>query len=365
MDIYPGPIIGQQAFNEAVEATAWYRSLTERPFYQVLWRNSHRLDSMLDMYTNLERVGGNFRAIDQRATVALFMGEMVNWLAASRLYLESQRDFLVAQFGDRSEELDRFNETTARSFDSLPGYRFLYNLRDYAQHCGAPISGLLVSRNDADGRKVDMYLSKSELLAARFSWNRHARPLLDSWPEQILITPLLHEAMTGFQMVEDEVLRILVQGCANARPVIERLLARIDAEGNPAVFRLPIGEQAEMCVASLPTNDMLATVDRALAADDPLTVLRAAGDSSDSAETFSPEQRRAIARAAAVLAAFHDHDGGDEFSRVVNEVIRHDRGATPLISGLTNVAVIYSKMLAQTLGTTSESLLGAFAEDES
>jgi len=365
MDIQRGPLIDEAEFNQAVGAAACYRALTERPTYQVVRRNADRLSSMLDMYTNIEQVGGSFRAIDQRATVGLFMGEMVNWLASSRLYLERERDFLTTEFGPTSEELARFKQVQSKMFDTLPGYRFLYNLRDYAQHCGPPLSGLLVSRSDTGRRRVEMYLSRSSLLSARFSWNRHARSLIDSWPEHIILNPLVEEAMAGFRRIEDEILRILAKRCASARSTVVKMLERIKTSGHRAAFRFPSkGQYGTIALASLPTNEMLELVDRALRAEDPLDILRPAESPRRAEDIYSARQRRANSRAAAVLAVFHEFGGGDQFAETVNEVIQEDGDISPLISGLTNVAVVYSEMLAQTLGTTSSSLLGPFAADD-
>jgi hypothetical protein len=82
---------------------------------------------------------------------------MTNWLASTRLYLESERDFILGQFGEDSEEFRRYGQITSQAFDSYPGYRFLYNLRDYAQHCGPPVSGMTVSSDPSGQRIIDMY----------------------------------------------------------------------------------------------------------------------------------------------------------------------------------------------------------------
>jgi hypothetical protein len=199
------------------------------------------------MYTNLERVGGSFRKINQRNVALLFMGEMTNWLASTRLYLESERDFLLDQFGEKSDELGRYRRATSQAFASYPGYRFLYNLRDYAQHCGPPVSGMMISSDPTGKRVIEMYLSRSELLVARFDWSRHAKELLASWPEQISVMPLIEESMAGFRIIEDELLRILLTRCAKATTTMREGMARVAAsEGHPAVFRLPAsGEEDE------------------------------------------------------------------------------------------------------------------------
>ena len=106
----------------------------------------------------------------------------------------------------------------------------------------------------------------------------------------------------------------------------------------------------------------MAILEQALSVDDPLTVLRRDDPSSANPDPYSPDQQRANARAAAVIATFTEFGEGEEFSRIANEIIQADDGVSPLIIGLTNIAVIYASMLAQALGTTPQSLLGGFTE---
>jgi hypothetical protein len=273
-DIEASIEVSKQQCDEYLDAISRYRALSERNTYQVLQRNYARLTSMLGTYTNLERVSGSFRAVDTRMVSILFTGEMTNWLASTRLYLESERDFLVGQFGEGSEEIRSFKAATSRAFDTYPGYRFLYNLRDYAQHCGPPVSGMNVSRNPQGKTIIEMYLNRSELLIARFSWSHHSKTLLNSWPEQISIMPLVEEAMTGFRLIEEEVLRILIHRCGAALSKMREGIARIEAEGHPAVFRLPPpGGSGQLSWQTLPELRALDLIEDALRDKDPLSRL--------------------------------------------------------------------------------------------
>jgi hypothetical protein len=75
-----------------------------------------------------------------------------------------------------------------------------------------------------------------------------------------------------------------------------------------------------------------------------------------------PGQRQANARAAAVIATWLEHGGGEEYTKSVNRVIQADRGIVPLVSGLTNLCVILIKMLGLALGSPPQELLGSFVE---
>jgi len=318
---------------------------------------------MLEMYTNIERIGGNFRAVNQRNLALLFMGEMTNWLASTRLYLVSERDFILRQFGDESDEVRRFDKATSQAFDAYVGYRFLYNLRDYAQHCGPPVSGIAISGDSASRRKIEIYLSRSELLVAHFNWSSHARKLLEGWPEQISVLPLVEEAMAGFHIIENEVLRILLVRCGAATAEMREGIERVaSAEGHPAVFQLPESkEDGRFTWKTFPELSALDAIDEALASADPLEGLR---KEPSGAPELPPPQRYANSRAAAVIAARLEDENGETFAETVNRVIQEDQGITPLISGLGNVSLILVKMLGQALGTPPQDLLGSFSDPQ-
>jgi hypothetical protein len=362
LDVIESVEIALEEFDSYVKAIAAYQSLSERPTYQVITRNYLRLAAIRDTYTNLERVGGSFRTVDKHSVNVAFMAEVTNWLTSTRLYLESERDFILRQLGERSDQLRQYQVATSLAFDSYPGYRFLYNLRDYAQHCGPPLSGMEVKADPKGKRAITFYLSRSELLVARFNWSRHSRELLKQWPEQISLMPLIDEAMLGFRLIEDEILRILIQHCGEAISTMRDGIARAgSADGHPAVFRLPgSNEGGKLAWQTFPESSALDVIDQALAADDPIAAIRH-GPLPEPAR--SPGQRHGDSQAAAVIATWLEHDGGTELETVINRVLEEDQSIDPLISGLVNLSVTLLTMLEQALGAPRQELLGSFVAD--
>ncbi|AYY13754.1 hypothetical protein EF847_14695 [Actinobacteria bacterium YIM 96077] len=359
MDITVAAEIGREEFSSYTAAIATYQSLVARPTYQVLTRNHHRLAAMLDTYSNLERIGGLFKNLDLQSVNSMFMGEITNWLASTRLYLESERDFILRQFGDGSDQLRRYQSVTSSAFDTHPGYRFLYDLRNYAQHCGPPLSGLTIAATTGGRTTVDLYLSRSHLLFARFSWSHHARALLEQWPEQISLMPLVDDAMAGLRLVEDEILRVLLQRCGEAVSIMRDGITRAGAvDGHPAVFRLPTSnETGQLAWQTFPETSALDDIEQALATEDPLAAVR---PPSSIEPTHSEEQQHADDQAAAVIATWLVHGSGTEVTDAINRVLEQDRSINPLISGLVNLSVTQLTMLERALGAPPEDLLGGF-----
>lgn len=62
----------------------------------------------------------------------------MNTLGMFRSFLDHTDTTLSHEYGKKSEELKSWKEITAREYDSVFEYRFLYNLRNYVQHLGPP-----------------------------------------------------------------------------------------------------------------------------------------------------------------------------------------------------------------------------------
>jgi hypothetical protein len=363
MDITISVEISRQEYESYLDAISAYRSLTERATYQLLVQNYLKLGAILETYTNLEKVGGSFRHVDMRNMNVTFMGALTNWLGTTRLYLESERDFLLRQFGGESAELQRYKDAAAFAFDSHEGYRFLYNLRDYAQHCGPPLSGMTVFALDGK-RVVDFYLSGPELLAARFGWSRHAKHLIQQWPDQISIMPLVDDAMAGYRHVEDENLKTLLERCGDTVGAMRDGIARIGStDGHPAIFLTPgPGEKGRMAWQSFPESSALDRIERVLATDDPLAHARKAPAERP---PRTPELRHADAQAAAVIATWLEYGNGPRLMSLINHIATEDQGFDPLIGGLVNLSAYQLKMLEAVLGVSPEALLGSITADDS
>lgn len=354
-------------FDGYLAAIATYRALTERTTYQLLLRHRYALATTLDAYANVERIGGSFRRLSPTVMGVALIDELICWLAVGRLYLVSSEDFMRVRFGDPSDQLERFRTTTHQAFDTYPGYRFMYNLRDYAQHCGVPASGVTVGRGDAQLRVLDLYLHRSDLLVAHFEWSSHAKKLLEDFPEQIAVTPLLIDAMSGYSAIEDEVLRILVEACASALPQMREAVQRIGlaaGEQHAAVFRYEDRDDGvagvNLSFQSFPPPSALDALDAAAASPDPLKQLRR----SWTPPSRTPALKHADQQAAAVMGVWLEH-GGDssQLQEAMNSVLAAGNGdPTVLVSGLVNLCAYSMGMVAELVGSTTQSLIGGFVD---
>lgn len=362
MDIRIIREMSEEEFDRHVDAVSAYEALLERGAFSLILRSYSNLQMMLDTFTNVERYGGEFRKTNREVVNRALMAELANWLAATRLYLENERDFVLREFGKESKEMSEYKSSTSSAFDGHEGYRFLYNLRDYTQHCGIPPGRMHVSGLQHE-RSVVIALERSRLLTARFNWSSHSKALLEGWPENIPLMPLLDDAMEGYSSVEDQMHRIIIRCCIAVSPLLlETLQSGDTGDGNPALLRISGeggGDQSvDLSVRAMPSESSLKKVLSTSEDEDSLKSLRVR-------EVMSPPRMPTSGkRASAVLSSFFAGGGAQAASATVNSILQEDRDTGPLISDLINVSTVLTSMLSQIMGASPHALLGKMGDSE-
>ena len=349
--------ISQDEFEDYAQAIGAYEAVAERRLYWLQNRNWNRLKAMRDLFANVESVGGNFRYIDNQVLTMSFMGEVVNWLAATRLYLENNRDLLAKNLGEDGDGYQSYLETTHKVFDSNPAYQFLYNLRDYSQHCGAPLGGFTVSASkNRKGSSLELFVRRSELLQASFKWKSSTKELIEKWPEQIILLPLIDDAMRGFQAIERCALGSLVEKCVDVLPLLREGIKRVGAtSGFPAIFSFRESDGLEMSFKSFPRSEDLERIQLLATSNDKSELL-----SGPEGQEFDrkPEQDHAESEAIAVITAWLDDGPGERLDEYIGEILQGDGDPSLLICGLVNISSYLLMTLNKALGGTPQSILG-------
>jgi hypothetical protein len=344
-------------FEQCADDIGRFRALTERNTFQLLQRHWHQIDSMRLLYEKIEQVGGAFRFVDKRTLGVTFMGKVTDWLTTSRLYLVSEEERLDA-IGVHAG--DRFRVAQRMSFDRSAAYQFLYNLRDYAQHSGPPLGALIIASDGAGGRELRLVLNQAELRSAHFGWNRHAKVLLDQWPEQFDLLPLLEEATREFRAIEDENVRIRIAHLVEAIPRLRTQMERIAGiEGNPCVLSQIGTEEASFGWRSFPIASELDRIEVAASQPDPIEAL---GRVPVPSRSMAGPNRQGRARAAAVLTTYLEHGGGGRTDEVLNAGIQEDRDVAPTLIGLMELGGVMASMLGTAFGSNAAAILGSLAD---
>lgn len=124
---------------------------------------------------------------------------VLNFLSASRLYLDHTAFRLSRTYGKQSPEVMAFDEATKRAYEGSFAYRFLYKLRNFGQHCGMPVGYAALNSRLVDPPKLEakhelqVSFRTEELLSEdRAVWGQVARELEERGPE-LEVAPLIRE----------------------------------------------------------------------------------------------------------------------------------------------------------------------------
>ncbi len=256
----------------------------------------------------------------------------------------------------------RFRTVQHTSFDRSAAYRFLYNLRDYAQHSGPPLGAITFASDGADGLRLGLVLNQTELRSAHFAWNRHAMALLDDWPAQFDLLPLLEDATLEFRAIEDENVRVRIAHLVEAIPRLRSQMERVaHDDGNPCVLSHLGTDPATFRWQTFPIASELDRIEAAALQPDPIEAL---GRRPIPPRGMAGPNRHGRARAAAVVTSYLEHGGGGLTDNVLNAGIQEDQDVRPTLIGLLEVGGVLASMLGTALGSNAAAILGSLAGGE-
>ena len=125
--------------------------------------------------------------------------KILNYLCSIRTFLDHNETDVKRSYGDA--EIEYFKKICADHYDNSFAYRFLYKLRNYAQHCGMPVGNLFIDSekdvSSSTGKKVTISLvfDRDKLLSRFDGWNASLKKELRNKPAYFDVAPLLEEMM--------------------------------------------------------------------------------------------------------------------------------------------------------------------------
>lgn len=147
---------------------------------------------------------------------------LINYLSSARLLLDHFEMRLKRRYGAASDQVKGFRAATSHSFDTVFGYRFLYKLRNFAQHFGVPAththvaSRLEPGATPAIAHHSAILLDRDELLRhGQDIWGKVAPevaalpPVVDAEPYVVDLTAELNRIVIGTQGLERPALEVV------------------------------------------------------------------------------------------------------------------------------------------------------------
>jgi hypothetical protein len=129
----------------------------------------------------------------------------LDWLLSVKAFLDLTEAQLRRRYGQGSAEFGRFKAATAAEYDSSFSYRFIYRLRNFAQHSAFPpldgrIRGEVDEETDEARRWLELYLNRDKLLEQWSEWGP-LKQELDALPQEIPVDEHMASAMDSITRV--------------------------------------------------------------------------------------------------------------------------------------------------------------------
>lgn len=172
--------------------------------FNVVERNYHELLKFIENYrSQLENLAPSNAVIP--FSFAITMDGIVtasqtvtNFLSSTSAFLDQTEKRLLRVHGKDSPELTSWHETRCHLHATCFSYRFLYQLRNFAQHRSVPflsfdIAGERTSENVSMVFKIEILISRDELFNDGFDWSKKLRVEIQQQPPMFDLVPLTTE----------------------------------------------------------------------------------------------------------------------------------------------------------------------------
>lgn len=169
---------------------------------------------------------------------------ILNLLASVRSYLDHSETKLKRRYGEDSEPLRRFKSECSFAYDNFFSYRFLYELRNYVQHCGMPVGHISMSSRllDLAAKTVETIVSisfdRDSLLENHRKWKPALRQELSEHPVHIPIAPLLDELVNCLRQINGTVIEGELSELEQCAAAIHSLTECVEGEGQPIIINM-------------------------------------------------------------------------------------------------------------------------------
>ncbi len=149
---------------------------------------------------------------------------LLNYLSSIRTFLDHSAHFISQAMGKDSDRFSEYNKMTNYFFDNSFAYRFLYKLRNYAQHISLPIENIeieTVYQNSISSIKFELMVNfNSNVLLSRFDWGKDVKKDLENGPASIPLMPILIEMRHNIQEIKRNIITLYSDELCNAAKFI-------------------------------------------------------------------------------------------------------------------------------------------------
>lgn len=170
--------------------------------------------------------------------------DFLSFLSMFRFYIDSTNTRITRLNSPSSKaERESFEKALSDEYDSSFTYRFCYQLRNYAQHCGFPITGYRATgtMNKETGQNdysFETYLERDKLLE-NYDWKKLTDDL-KSQPKKIQVYDLANEFIECLKRIEAKALKTYLPRLKEQAADLNFLLGKAKVrKGTPYIGTFP------------------------------------------------------------------------------------------------------------------------------
>jgi hypothetical protein len=177
-----------------------HHHIMHQELFYIFLMNFIDFDKYLENALNSFLQKKNFNLLDNNIPEVKYVSRnanrfLFNFLTSARTYLDHTETYLKRKYGVNSPEFIKFKEQTNVLYDSHFEYRFIYKLRNYAQHCAIPLNRITLEYQgtDLEGRKLSLtpIFDKNELLKNYSDWGLQVKADFDTQPDEMLAIKIM------------------------------------------------------------------------------------------------------------------------------------------------------------------------------
>lgn len=235
-----GRELSDQQIADYREAVGFVVEYQDQPAFRLVvgnYREYRALEAAMDMALTTQTVQTAFPPGEH---LFQLRRTLLNWLTAVRFLDDYTSARLTRTYGNESRERKRYTAARAAAYDNVAcySYRFVCQLRHYAQHCGmVPVQGQI--HIDGTGRNLELYFDRDELLAKFTNWKKVKSDLI-AGPARLNPDDHIEAAMTAIMGLVSTVREIDQQRFERSTQVMREVVGPPpeDPGHRPVIFRV-------------------------------------------------------------------------------------------------------------------------------
>lgn len=164
---------------------------------------------------------------------------VMNLLSSIRSYLDYTELNIKRRHGEASLNWANFKQYTSEAYDGSFSYRFLYKFRNFAQHCGLPLTRVHFNASENDGYSLDVGINRDELLSKDFKWGPIA-PDIAMQPEEMSINNHVDEMVKVLSEIHSKCMTDEMSNVRESATLLRKYISRLQKPvGELHLIRFP------------------------------------------------------------------------------------------------------------------------------